>query len=129
MVTGECKSLKYYLNLKYPVMIQEADEGGFVAEIEDLPGCLAQGETIAEAYENIESARCLWLESAYEDNLDIPLPENETEYSGKFNVRVPVSLHRKLHKLAGKEGVSLNQYVVFALAHTTGVAEGKKSFK
>ena len=57
----------------------------------------------------VEEARRLWLESAYEDKLDIPLPANETEYSGKFNVRVPVSLHRKLHKLAAKEGVSLNQ--------------------
>lgn len=127
MVTTERKTLKYYLNLKYPVTLQEAAEGGFVAEIEDLPGCYSQGETIEEATQMIEEARRLWLESAYEDKLDIPLPANETEYSGKFNVRVPVSLHRKLHKLAGKEGVSLNQYVVFALSHTAGVAESKAS--
>jgi predicted HicB family RNase H-like nuclease len=44
-------------------------------------------------------------------------------------VRVPASLHRKLHKLAVKEGVSLNQYVVYALSHATGVAEAKRSYK
>ena len=129
MTTTARKTLRYYLGLKYPVTLQEAADGGFVAEIEDLPGCLAQGDTIAETCENIESARRLWLESAYEDNLEIPLPENESEYSGKFNVRVPASLHRKLHKLAGREGVSLNQYIVFALSHTAGVSESKTSSK
>ncbi len=77
----------------------------------------------------IDVARRLWLESAYVDNLDIPLPKNDTEFSGKFNVRIPVSLHRKLHQLAGKEGVSLNQYVVYALSHTAGVAESKAPYK
>jgi antitoxin HicB len=129
MVTTERKSLKYYLSLKYPVTLQEATDGGFVAEIEDLHGCLAQGETITEACENIESARRLWLESAYDDHLEIPLPENEAKFSGKFNVRVPASLHRKLHKLAGKEGVSLNQYVVFALSHTAGAAESNTTVR
>jgi predicted RNase H-like HicB family nuclease len=127
MTTTVRKSLWYYLSLKYPVTIKEATDGGFVAEIEDLPGCLAQGDTIAEAYENIESARRLWLESAYEDNLDIPLPADHAVFSGKFNVRVPASLHRRLRRLADREGVSLNQYVVYALSHATGVSEGKAS--
>ena len=117
------------MSLKYPVTLQEAAEGGFVAEIEDLPGCFAQGETISEAYKNIEFTLRLWLESAHEANLNIPLPENKAEYSGKFNVRIPASLHCKLHRPAEKEGVSLNQYVVFALSHTAGVAESKVSNK
>jgi predicted RNase H-like HicB family nuclease len=123
------KPLEYYLALKYPITIEAAPEGGYFTEIEDLHGCYSQGETIEEAMQMIEEARRLWLESAYEDKLDIPLPANEIEYSGKFNVRVPVSLHRKLHRLAGKEGVSLNQYVVFALSHTAGAAENQPPFK
>jgi predicted HicB family RNase H-like nuclease len=65
----------------------------------------------------------------YEDGQEIPLPSSEVEYSGKFNVRVPASLHRKLAKLAVKEGVSLNQYIVYALSHTAGVAEARRSYK
>ncbi len=129
MVTTACKTLKYYLRLRYPITIIEAPEGGYVVEIEDLPGCISQGDTIEEAMQMINVARRLWLESAYADNLDIPLPKNDTEFSGKFNVRIPVSLHRKLHRLAGKEGVSLNQYVVYALSHTAGVAESKAHYK
>jgi predicted RNase H-like HicB family nuclease len=129
MVTTTRKTLKYYLRLKYPITIIEAPEGGYVVEIEDLPGCISQGDTIEEAMQMINVARRLWLESAHANNLDIPLPKNDTEFSGKFNVRIPVSLHRKLHRLAGKEGVSLNQYVVYALSHTAGVAESKAPYK
>jgi len=125
----ERKSLEYYLKLKYPITLYPSPEGGYAVEIEDLPGCISQGETIQEAMEMINEAKHLWLESAYEDGLDIPLPGNEVKYSGKFNVRVPASLHRKLHRLAEKEGVSLNQYVLFALSHASGVAESKARYK
>ena len=123
------KPLKYYMGLKYPVTLHPAPEGGYFVEIEDLPGCYSQGETVEEAMKMIEDARRLWMESVYELGLEIPLPSEDDEFSGKFNVRVPASLHRKLHKLAKKEGVSLNQYVVYALSHAAGVNEGKTSYK
>ena len=129
VTTIKRQPLDYYLGLKYPVTLEEAPEGGYFIQIENLPGCFAQGETIKEAMEMIEIARKMWLEVAYEDGQDIPLPGSEDEYSGKFNVRVPASLHRKLHGLAKKEGVSLNQYVVYALSHTAGVAEEKTKYK
>jgi predicted RNase H-like HicB family nuclease len=130
MVTNiKRKPLDFYLKLKYPVTLIPAEEGGYAVEIEDLPGCYSQGETVEEAIEMIEEARQLWMESMYEDGQEIPLPSSEVEYSGKFNVRVPASLHRKLAKLAVKEGVSLNQYIVYALSHTAGVAEARRSYK
>ena len=123
------KPLKYYLDLHYPVTLIPAEEGGYAVQIEDLPGCYSQGETVDEAMELIEEARKLWMESMYEDGNEIPLPSNQLEYSGKFNVRVPASLHRELARLALKEGVSLNQYVVYALSRTAGVAETKRPYK
>jgi predicted RNase H-like HicB family nuclease len=116
----ERKPLEHYMNLKYPVTIHVAPEGGFVAEIEDLPGCLAQGESIDEAYEEIEIARKLWMETTYEDGQDIPLPRDDRQYSGKFIIRVPKSLHRQLDLLAEREGVSLNQYLVSELSRVVG---------
>jgi predicted RNase H-like HicB family nuclease len=130
MVTNtKRKPLDFYLKLKYPVTLIPAEEGGYAVEIEDLPGCYSQGETVEEAIEMIKEARQLWMESMYEDGQEIPLPSSEVEYSGKFNVRVPASLHRKLAKLAVKEGVSLNQYIVYALSHTAGVAEARRPYK
>jgi antitoxin HicB len=122
------RSIEDYLGLKYPVTLHQSPEGGFVAEIEDLPGCLAQGETPAEAYQEIEIARRLWLETTYADGQDIPLPRDDREYSGKFIVRVPKNVHRKLDLLARKEGTSLNQLVVAELSRVVGVAEEKKHY-
>ena len=122
------KPLKYYLNLKYPVTLEEAPEGGYFVQIEDLPGCFSQGETPEEALEMIEEARRLWMEVVYEEGMDIPLPRDEEQYSGKFNVRVPKNLHRKLDRMAKKEGVSLNQYIVSTLSRCVGVAEEKAKY-
>jgi len=120
---AERKSLEYYLNLKYPVTITPDVTGGYVAEIEDLPGCFTQGETLEETYANIEEARRLWLESAYEDGLDILEPESTREYSGNFIARIPKSLHRQLDHAAKREGVSLNQYLVSTLSRSVGREE------
>ncbi len=45
-----------------------------------------------------------------------PVGPQRREYSGKFNVRVPKSLHASLASEAEAEGVSLNQLVVTKLA-------------
>ena len=123
----ERKPLEFYLELKYPVTITPDITGGYVAEIEDLPGCFTQGETLEETCENMEEARRLWLESACEDGLDIPLPRSEHEYSGKFFIRAPKSLHRALDQMAVREGVSLNQYLVTTLARAVGREEGRQN--
>jgi len=57
-----------------------------------------------------------WLQVSLEDGDPIPEPRPEEEYSGKFVVRVPRSLHRQLVEEAERDGVSLNQYVNVALA-------------
>jgi hypothetical protein len=55
-------------------------------------------------------------------------PRDNREYSGKFIVRVPKSLHRQLDRLADREGVSLNQYLVSELSKVVGT-EGAKNLK
>jgi antitoxin HicB len=112
----ERRDLKFHLNLRYPITIHPDPDGGYVAEIEELPGCMTQAETIDEAFKVIEDARQLWLKTAYEEGQDIPLPRDMEEYSGKFIVRIPRSLHRNLVRAAKREGVSLNQYIASLLA-------------
>ncbi len=48
---------------KYLVYIQPAEEGGFVASCPALPGCVTQGETVAEATEMAREAIEGYLES------------------------------------------------------------------
>ena len=118
--TSQRQSLDYYLKLTYPITFYPDPDGGYVAEIKDLNGCLTQGETIEEAVTNINEARELWIETAYEYSDEIPLPSSESEYSGKLMLRMPKGLHQRLATLAKSEGVSLNQYLLFLLSSATG---------
>jgi len=50
-------------------IIHKAEEGGFWAEVPALPGCMTQGETMAEVKANLREAVELWL-SVGEENAD-----------------------------------------------------------
>jgi predicted RNase H-like HicB family nuclease len=50
--------------LKYPIVIYPAEEGGYGAEVPALNGCLAQGETMSECLKELRKVQSLWLESA-----------------------------------------------------------------
>ena len=118
---SEDRSLEFYLGLSYPIEIQNAEEGGFVVGIPALPGCIVQVESWDEVQNNIEEVRIQWIKAAYEDGANIPLPEPEKKYSGKFVVRVPKSIHRKLDGRADREGVSLNTLIVSMVSEQLNV--------
>jgi antitoxin HicB len=61
-----------------------------------------------------------WLEIALEENIPIPEPRPADQYSGKFNLRIPRTLHRQLAEAAEDEGVSLNQFYNKILAESIG---------
>jgi predicted RNase H-like HicB family nuclease len=42
--------------MKFKITIERDEEGRYVAECPDLPGCLSEGETLGEALENINEA-------------------------------------------------------------------------
>jgi predicted RNase H-like HicB family nuclease len=118
------KSLEYYFSLNYPITIYpDQEDGGYTAEIRELPGCLTQGETLQEVEENIQDARQLWIETAYENDDDIPLPLTENSYSGKTVVRMPRSLHQKLVENAEQENISLNQYILYLLSEQNSLKQ------
>ena len=81
------------------------------------------GGPFARLFPNVKdrAAFAKTKESRQVDRLIDSLPEppsgpQKREYSGKFNVRVPKSLHAALASEAEAEGVSLNQLVVAKLA-------------
>lgn len=113
---GPRRSLGDHLAAEYRLNLIADRDGGYVAEFPDLPGCLTQGKTLTEVVMMASEARELWIEDAYERGLNIPDPSYPEEYSGKFNLRLPKSLHRALAESAERDGVSLNQYVVMLLA-------------
>lgn len=119
------KTAADYLRLPYHVVMlrDEAPDGsaaGWVVWVEELPGCVSQGETAEEAASMIHEAMELWLEAAIDSGDRIPLPRPEDEYSGRFVLRIPSSLHAALDAGARREGVSMNQYAATLLAGAIG---------
>ena len=62
-------TLRYEINLYW----SEQDQS-FIAEVPDLPGCAADGETYQEALQNIEIIMQEWIETAQELGRKIPEP-------------------------------------------------------
>jgi predicted RNase H-like HicB family nuclease len=117
------RELDYFLHLPYTVILKSEEAGGFFAEIEELPGCMSQGDTAQEAVNNIQEAKRLWLETALENSIEIPLPLSKQEYSGKLLIRIPKTLHKRLSSRANKEAVSLNQMICSLLSERISTQE------
>lgn len=114
------KSLKDYMKLPYNYIVQPIeDESGkyYYAKVLELDGCQSTGETFEEAYNNLRDAMQGWIETKLEAGFEIPMPIGYEDFSGKFIVRIPKSLHYKLTVEAKQEGVSLNQYALYKLSH------------
>jgi antitoxin HicB len=63
--------------MRYPIVIYPCEEGGFVAEIPALKGCLAQGETLEDTLQELVTVRTLWLETAQKYGQKLPDEGNE----------------------------------------------------
>ncbi len=102
------------------VVIPDVETGTFAARVLEFPGCVAQGDSAAEAYENLEGAAKDWLIAALDLGQTIPEPAENQAYRGRFLLRLPRSLHRQAAEAAARDDTSLNQFIVAALAGKIG---------
>ncbi len=63
--------------MKYRVLIEQDEDGVYVAECASLPGCVSQGKTREEALKNIQEAIQGYLESLQKHRDPIPPPIEE----------------------------------------------------
>ena len=108
------------LRKPYARMVLSDGAGGFAAEIVEFPGCYATGSTAAEALTNLDEVAAEWIAATLAHGQDIPEPMDSINYSGKFVVRMPPGLHRRVALCAHREAVSLNQFVVTCIAEAVG---------
>ncbi len=80
-------------NVLIPVQVESLEEGGFLAACEAIQGCHAEGDTVAEALENLEDVARVLLEVQREDG--VPLPAGLEEFQAGMTIKaqlvVPVS--------------------------------------
>ncbi len=120
------KDLKYYMNLAYTITLKQGTGEGekyWVARVLELPHCMTHGATPEEALKDIEDAKYEWIKSNLEDELEIPEP---AKYTGQYHLRMPPSLHEALALKSNSEDVSLNQFMITALARAVGQEQPKK---
>ena len=70
----------------YKVLVEPAEEGGYVVSVPALPGCVSQGDTFEEALSNIREAILLYLETLREEGVPVP---DETHLLVEVAVDVP----------------------------------------
>ena len=80
------------MSLPYTIkIIPDTEDGGYVAKVVELDGCITQADSWEELKEMIEDAMRCWLESALEDGDEIPLPkvieENGEKQKPPFNIQ------------------------------------------
>ena len=61
---------------KYEIILYWSEEdSAFIAEVPELPGCMAHGKTHESALKNSKAAIRLWIKTAEEFNDPIPEPK------------------------------------------------------
>lgn len=70
------------MTMKYELIIYWSEEdNSFIAEVPELPGCAADGETYLEALQNAQIAMQEWIETAQELGRLIPQPRGKLVYA------------------------------------------------
>jgi len=66
---------------KYEIIIYwSKEDSAFIAEVPELPGCMAHGMTHEEALGNVKKAIQLWIDTAKEFGDPVPEPKEEKLY-------------------------------------------------
>jgi predicted RNase H-like HicB family nuclease len=117
------KKPEEYLKEPYSRVLLPEEDGRFSAEILEFPGCFAQGDNPNEAFNNLEAAAKSWIQASLDQGLEIPPPAMNIGYSGKIALRIPRSLHKRAAQFADRDGTSLNQFLISAIASKTGAEE------
>ena len=67
---------------KYEVIVYWSNEDeAFIAEVPELPGCMADGATYEEAIKNVQVVISEWIETARELKREIPEPKGKLAYA------------------------------------------------
>lgn len=70
------------MSAKYEIIIYwSTDDESFVAEVPELSGCMADGNSYEEALHNIEKVIDEWIETAQKLGRDIPLPKGRLKFA------------------------------------------------
>jgi predicted RNase H-like HicB family nuclease len=104
------------MNNRYQFTIEWSEEDQeYIATCPAFPGLSAFGESEEEALREGKIALAGFIETARANDIALPEPAARVAFSGKFQLRLPKSLHRQAVRMADLEDVSLNTYIADAV--------------
>jgi predicted RNase H-like HicB family nuclease len=59
--------------MRYTVILEQEDDGGYVASVPSLPGCVSQGDSRGEALANIQEAIKLYVDDCINAGEPVPV--------------------------------------------------------
>ena len=113
----------------YTITIRKEEIDGDILYV----GRVAEFPNISAFEETFESTRTLVIDAIQtlkqiadktQSEFPLPYPALEDEFSGRVTLRIPKSLHAKVSRIATQEDVSVNQYLVTAIATYVGEVDG-----
>ena len=107
----------------FSVVWSEEDKA-FIGRVDEFTSLTAHGSTQEKAIREIRNVVKYVLEDLAAEKENIPVPLSKREFSGKLNVRMPKTLHRRLAAESTREGVSLNNWINIKL--TTPVSRNRQ---
>lgn len=94
------------MNLKYSVQIVwSEDDAAYLAQIPELPGCMADGKTPEEAIKTVYEVAEEWIKSAQEMSRPVPSPLSVGDYSKmaiEFRSKVQEEVKRQVEDAVGR---------------------------
>jgi antitoxin HicB len=120
---GREKTVDDYMRLPYQLtLVRDEGDGkwGWVARVEEIPGCTTRARTPQEAASRVTRLLSGWIAEAIQEGREVPEPKSAEGYSGRLLLRMPQTLHGELTRFAEREQVSLNQFITDVLAGAVG---------
>ena len=104
------------LSARFPRLIEWSEEDGcYVGSAPPLVGQCCHGKTESAVATQLAAIVVDLVQDVIDGKMPVPKGEAGKTYSGKFVVRIPVALHKKIALKAQARGESLNQYVAEVL--------------
>ena len=121
------EKVEYYMNLPYTMTVKRHDDQGvyYLAGFVELPDLFMVGPTEEAAIKELLIEKPEYFEECIKRGFKIPIPVESQKYSGILNFRMPKHLHQTVAVIAEREGVSINQYLLSAVAKAAGADEKK----
>jgi predicted HicB family RNase H-like nuclease len=112
------KSARYKAEEYSFSVVWSEEDACFIGRVDEFPSLAAHGSTQEKALREIRHVVEYVLEDLAAEKESPPVPLSKRPFSGKLNVRMPKTLHRRLAAESEREGVSLNNWINTKLAST-----------